>query len=111
MNLLNGFAEIEIGGQMRGFKFGWNSNAIFCELTGCKLSELGDKLRDPQPGDLRDLFFSAYRANCLSAKIEAAVDRWGFGDWMDAMKADDFSMLLTAITKSMPSGEEGEKKN
>jgi len=110
MNIFNGFAELEISGKVLGFRFGWNSNAIFCELTGTKLSELSGKLSNPSPGDLRDFYFSAYRANCLSKEIDQELNRWQFGDLMDEMRPEDFNKLVSAITGSLPTGEDGESK-
>lgn len=98
MNSLSGYVEKELGGKVRGIKFGINAWAIFCDLQKCKLSEVGDRMQ--AASGFRDLVYSGLAANCRSKKIDLDFDQYDVGDWMDDLKESDIEEIMGALDKS-----------
>lgn len=86
MNQLRGYIEKEVGGKIRGFKFGTNSSAILCELENCGLPELKDIINKSAWAQ-QNMILAAAIANCRSKKIDIDFDKIDVGDWMDELTA------------------------
>lgn len=84
MNRLRGYIEKEVGGKVRGFKFGTNATAIMCELEGCGLAQLGEAFQTSAWAQ-HHLIMSAAIANCRSKNLEVDFNRDQVGDWIDEL--------------------------
>ncbi len=101
MNQFRGYVEIDINGQLTGFRFGTNSSALFCELNNCSLVEMGELFLKTNPGTIRDIFYSGYLANCRSKGIDVVwKTKWEFGDLLDELDNSVRDKLMETISVS-----------
>jgi hypothetical protein len=101
MNQLNGFCEISLAGKLRGFKFGTNATALFCQMNNLNLIEALTRMAAIQLVDLRDLIYCAYKTNCLLKGLE---DEAGgvlvMGEWLDEIGTKEYEILLLTLQSS-----------
>ena len=105
MNLFRGEVEVEIGGQKRLLKFGLNQLALYTEETGRSLSEV-----DFGISDLRGLIWSALATGARKRGEDFTADMWTVGDWLDDITEQDFALIMSTITNSLPK-DDGQKKS
>ena len=99
--------EINIGGKLRGIKFGTNQSAKYCEMRGLSLLQMQKELLnlgDGDGGSIRDLVYSALWAACKTNKIEIDFDRFDLGDWIDEMEQEELNKCFQTMADSNKSG-------
>jgi len=89
--------EIEIGGVMRGFKFGTYSMSIACQKENCTLGELVTKISgDVQPLTVLHVIYGGAVAYNKSKKLPTDFDESDVSDWLDVLGFDTAMNLLRA---------------
>jgi hypothetical protein len=78
--------EINIGGQQRPVRFGFNALAEFCKLTGVKIGNIDALGSNMDFGHIRALVYCGLKDGARKAGVNFNATVEDVGDWMDESK-------------------------
>jgi hypothetical protein len=91
--------DIKIGGQTRPVKFGFNSMALFGELTGYKLAQMQNLGAELTMRDVITLMWCGLKEGARKAGKEFDASMDDVGDWIDE-SPEAISGMMNIYTKS-----------
>jgi hypothetical protein len=98
--------EVNLGGQSRPFRFGFNAIEVYCNKTNTPLHEFGSvasKLVSDKAaiGILRDFVWAGLCGGCMSKGLTIDFTNFQVGDWMDECDGDTITNLIDTMVESM----------
>lgn len=105
----DGFIEKQLGGKLRGLKFGMNAWFILSEEMKEELGPLETKIASLQGKDYKDMstedillllrynrgiVYAGLKAHDLSKGLEIDYNFYTVNDWCDDMEAEDFFEII-----------------
>lgn len=97
VNKYKGVAEIDILGEVRGFKFGTAAMAQLCQLEKCGLTEVSKRLENADENlgtQLNFYYTAAYQYSKLNKKEPPTFEE--VANWIDSMVYDQKDALNKA---------------
>lgn len=96
-SVFTGDFSLKIAGKQRHFKFGTLAYALFCEAEGVKLTEFGERMSDPKPFTMFNLFHSAAVAHSRINKKEIDFTLEDVTVWFDEAGTELMSILNQSL--------------
>ncbi|MGP8215796.1 MAG: hypothetical protein ACLQQ4_09560 [Bacteroidia bacterium] len=98
--------QINIGGKLRPFKFGFNAIDIFCREHCIGIAEFGERFAkiangSSTLGELRDMVYAGLYGGALSNNQPVDFNSYQVGDWMDEMGKDELARMMEDIAGSL----------
>jgi hypothetical protein len=104
---------VNIGGQLRPFKFGFNAIDIFCRERKVNIAQFGERIAEIAKGsatigELRDIIYAGLAGGALSNNESISFTCFQVGDWLDELPEGELSKVMEAISNSVSAS--GKKK-
>jgi len=98
--------NIEIGGKLRPFKFGFNAIDIFCRERKISIAEFGERIAQISKGsatigELRDIIYAGLAGGALSSNEAIGFTCFQVGDWLDELPEGELAKIMNAISHSV----------
>lgn len=98
--MLRGEYTLTAGGKERHFKLCTLSDNLFCQWEKVKLSEMIERVKDPQPFTQLNLIYSQAVAYAKINKITQDFTLEDVSVWIDELGEDVFIEKITEIAKA-----------
>ena len=99
-----GLIQVEIGGQLRTFKFGMNTLSNFSQLHSGKPGDFGDQFTKDPIGALRDLAYCGLLTRRSENDLPEDFTPETVGDWIDEMPQADWDQVRTVMMGALALG-------
>ncbi len=101
--------QINIGGKLRPFKFGFNAIDIFCRERKIGIAEFGERIAaigkgGATIGELRDIIYAGLAGGALSSNESIGFTSVQVGDWLDELPEGELAKIMEAISHSVSAG-------
>ena len=92
---------IEFGGEKRPVKYGWNALAIFGDMTGSGLNDLGKFETEMTFSEVLALIYAGLKEGARAEKKEFNLAVEDIGDFLDS-DTDKIQEFIDVFTSEMP---------
>ena len=92
---------IEFGGEKRPVKYGWNALAIFGDMTGSGLNDLGKFETEMTFSEVLALMYAGLKEGARAEKKEFNLAVEDIGDFLDS-DTDKIQEFIDVFTSEMP---------
>jgi hypothetical protein len=105
--------DVMLGGETRSLKFGFNTMALFGDLTGKKLSEMQNIASGMSMSDIIKLMWCGLKEGARKAGKEFDHTYDEVGDWLDDLQENDpdgLAGMMAMFNQSQAPVQNGKKK-
>lgn len=99
-----GLIAVEIGGQLRTFKFGMNSLSAYSQLHSGSPGDFGDQFAKDPIGAVRDLAYCGLLSRKADNNLPEDFSPETVGDWIDEMPQAEWNEVQKVMFASVTVG-------
>ncbi|MGY2133654.1 hypothetical protein ACW9KT_15600 [Hymenobacter sp. HD11105] len=104
VNTRRGVITVEIGGEMRTFKFGMNTLSAYARLHKDLPGDFSEQLSQDLIGALRDMAYCGLQVRKNENNLPEDFSPEMLGDWIDEMYQGDWDLVQSTMLGAMALG-------